>query len=191
MSIKGTRTEQNLLKAFAGESQARNRYTFFASVAKKEGYEQIGAIFEETAANEKEHAEVFFKHLEGGPVEITATYPAGRTGTTGENLEAAAAGEREEWTALYPDFESIAREEGFPDVATSFKEISEVEEQHEKRYLKLLDNVRNGRVFKREAATTLWHCRNCGYVHEGSEAPQVCPACKHPRAYYELWTETY
>jgi rubrerythrin len=190
MSIKGSRTEQNLLKAFAGESQARNRYTFFASVAKKEGFEQIGAIFEETAANEKEHAEMFFKHLEGGPAEITATYPAGKIGRTAENLLAAAEGEKEEWGSLYPGFAAVAEEEGFPDVATTFKEISEVEQQHELRYRKLLANVEAGRVFKRDTVVK-WHCRNCGYVHEGTEAPNVCPACKHARAYYELWVETY
>jgi rubrerythrin len=190
MSIKGTRTEQNLLKAFAGESQARNRYTYFASVAKKEGYEQIGAIFAETADNEKEHAQIFFDYLEGGPLEITATYPAGKTGTTAENLEAAAAGEKEEWTALYPDFAGIAEEEGFADVATSYREIAEVEEQHELRYRKLLANINSGRVFTRKESV-LWHCRNCGYIHEGTSAPDECPACKHPQAYYELWAETY
>jgi rubrerythrin len=190
MSIKGTRTEQNLLKAFAGESQARNRYTYFASVAKKEGYEQIGAIFAETADNEKEHAEVFFKYLEGGPAEITATYPAGRIGTTAENLEAAADGEKEEWSSLYPDFAGIAEEEGFADVAESFQEISEVEEQHELRYRKLLANVNSGQVFARKEPV-LWHCRNCGYIHEGTSAPEECPACKHAQAYYELWAEMY
>jgi rubrerythrin len=189
-TIKGTRTEQNLLKAFAGESQARNRYTYFASEAKKSGYEQISAIFTDTAANEKEHAEVFFKYLEGGPLEITAMFPAGKIGTTAENLEAAAAGEKEEWTVLYPDFAAIAEEEGFAGVAASFREISEVEEQHELRYRKLLDNVNAGRVFKREEPVR-WHCRNCGYIHEGSAAPKVCPACQHPQAYYELWVEAY
>jgi rubrerythrin len=190
MSIKGSQTEQNLLKAFAGESQARNRYTFFASKARKEGFEQIAAIFEETAANEKEHAEAFFKHLEGGPAEITATYPAGRIGGTAENLLAAAEGEKEEWGTLYPNFAEIADQEGFKDVAESFKEIGEVEEQHELRYRKLLANVENDRVFRREGAVK-WHCRNCGYVHEGTEAPEQCPACKHPRAYYELFVEAY
>jgi rubrerythrin len=191
MDIKGTRTEQNLLKAFAGESQARNRYTFFASVAKKEGYEQVAAIFEETAANEKEPAKVFFNYLvDGGPVHISAIYPGGRIGTTAENLEAAAAGEKEEWTMLYPDFESVAREEGFVDIAEAFREISEVEEHHERRYLKLLENIRRERVFTRETPV-LWHCRNCGYVHEGTSAPETCPACKHPRSYYELWVEMY
>ena len=190
MSIKGTKTEQNLLKAFAGESQARNRYTFFASVAKKEGYEQIAAIFEDTAANEKEHAEMFFKYLEGGPAEITASYPAGKIGTTAENLLAAADGEREEWSELYPDFASVAKEEGFPAVATTFQEIAEVEEGHETRYRKLLDNVEKGRVFTREAPVK-WRCRNCGYIHEGTSAPDVCPACEHAQSYYELFVEAY
>lgn len=190
MGIKGTKTEQNLLKAFAGESQARNRYTFFASVAKKEGYEQIAAIFQETADNEKEHAEVFFKYLEGGPVEITASYPAGKISDTEDNLLAAADGEKEEWSELYPDFAAVAKEEGFKDVATSFTEISEVEEQHELRYRKLLANVKAKQVFKREQPVK-WHCRNCGYIHEGTEAPDECPACNHPQAYYELWCETY
>ena len=190
MGIKGSKTEQNLLKSFAGESQARNRYTFFASQAKKDGFEQIAAIFEDTAANEKEHAEVFFKYLEGGPLEITATYPAGKIGTTAENLLAAAEGEKEEWSELYPDFAQVAKEEGFDDVAESFTEISEVEEQHEIRYRKLLANVETGRVFKRDT-TVKWHCRNCGYIHEGPDAPDECPACKHAQAYYELWVEAY
>lgn len=190
MNIKGTKTEQSLLKAFAGESQARNRYTFFASKAKEEGFEQIAAIFLETAENEKEHAEVFFKYLEGGPVEITATYPAGKIGTTAENLLAAAEGEKEEWGILYPDSAVTAKEEGFADIATSFEEIAEVEEQHELRYRKLLANVEKGRVFKRETSVK-WHCRNCGYIHEGPEAPDECPACKHPQSYYELWVEAY
>lgn len=190
MSVKGTKTEQNLLKAFAGESQARTRYTFFASTARKEGYEQIGAIFEETAANEKEHAEIFFKYLEGGPTEITATYPAGAIKATADNLLAAADGEREEWGVLYPDFASVAEQEGFADIATSFREIAEVEEAHETRYRKLLDNVKNERVFKRDGEV-LWHCRNCGYIHKGTTAPDTCPACNHPQAYYELWAEMY
>ena len=190
MSIKGSKTEQNLLKAFAGESQARNRYTYFAGQARAEGFEQIAAVFEETAGNEKEHAMVFFKHLEGGPVEITATFPAGKIATTAENLLAAAEGEKEEWGILYPGFGAIAKEEGFDDVAESFTEISEVEEQHELRYRKLLANVEAGRVFKRDT-TVKWHCRNCGYIHEGPEAPEVCPACKHPQAFYELWVEAY
>ena len=189
-SIKGSKTEQNLLKAFAGESQARNRYTFFASQARKEGFEQIAAIFEETAGNEKEHAEIFFKHLEGGPVEITATFPAGVIATTADNLLAAAEGEKEEWGILYPGFAAMAKEEGYDKVAESFTEISDVEEQHELRYRKLLANVEAGRVFKRDT-TVKWHCRNCGYIHEGPEAPEVCPACKHPQAFYELWVEAY
>jgi len=189
-SLKGTKTEKNLLAAFAGESQARNRYTFFASKAKKEGYEQIAAIFQETADNEKEHAEVFFKHLQGGMVEIQASYPAGVIGTTEENLLAAAEGEKEEWGALYPNFGKTAEKEGFPKIAESFKEIAEVEEKHEKRYRKLRENIQKGRVFKREKVVK-WKCRNCGYIHEGKEAPKVCPACKHPQSYYEIWTEPY
>jgi rubrerythrin len=188
--LKGSKTEKNLLKAFAGESQARNRYTFFASMAKKEGYEQISGIFIETAGNEKEHAEVFFKHLEGGDVEITAGYPAGRIGNTSENLLAAAEGEKLEWGTLYPEFEKIAREEGFDDVAESFEEIAEVEEEHERRYLKLLENVKNGTVFKRDEVVK-WKCRNCGYVHAGKEAPELCPACNHSQSYYELFVENY
>ncbi len=193
MSLKGSETEKNLLKAFAGESQARNRYTYFASVAKKEGYEQISAIFTETADNEKEHAKIFFKHLEkseGTPVEITASYPAGKIGTTKENLLAAANGEKEEWSALYPDFEKVARKEGFKEIAESFKEIGKVEEHHEKRYRKLLKNIEEGKVFKKDKVVK-WKCRNCGYVHEGKEAPEICLACKHPQAYYELLEENY
>jgi rubrerythrin len=190
MALKGTRTEQNLLKAFAGESQARNRYTFFASKAKNEGFEQISALFVETAENEREHAKVFFKHLEGGDAEITATYPAGRIGTTAENLLAAAEGEKMEWGTLYPDFANVADEEGFADVATSFREIAKVEAHHEDRYRKLLANVESGRVFKRDTPVR-WKCRNCGFVHEGPEAPDCCPACKHPQAYYELFVEAY
>ncbi len=189
-SIKGSETEKNLLKAFAGESQARNRYTYFASEAKKQGYEQISAIFLETAENEKEHAKIFFKHLEGGEVQITATYPAGKIGTTEENLLAAADGEKMEWGFLYPNFEKIARKEGFPEIANSFKEIAEVEEQHEKRYRKLLENVKNKKVFKKDKVVK-WRCRNCGYVHEGKEAPDICPACKHPQAFYEILEENY
>ena len=190
MKLKGSSTEKNLLKAFAGESQARNRYTFFASVAKKEGFEQISAIFHETADNEKEHAEVFFKHLEGGEVEIKAGYPAGKIGSTAENLLAAAEGEKMEWGTLYPEIEKVAREEGFKEVAESFEEIAEVEEQHEKRYRKLLENVKNGTVFKRNSEVK-WKCRNCGYVHTGKEAPETCPACKHAQSYYELLAENY
>lgn len=193
MDLKGSETEKNLLKAFAGESQARNKYTYFAGVAKKEGYEQISAIFTETADNEKEHAKVFFKHLEksgGMAVEITASYPAGKIGTTKENLLAAANGEKEEWTTLYPNFEKIARKEGFKDVANSFKEIVEVETQHEKRYRKLLKNVEDKKVFKKDKVVR-WKCRNCGYIHEGPEAPDECPACKHPQSYYEMVEENY
>jgi len=189
-SIKGTQTEKNLLAAFAGESQARNRYTFFASKAKKEGYEQIAAIFQETADNEKEHAEVFFKHLQGGDVEIVAGYPAGVIGNTAENLLAAAEGEKMEWGTLYPDFAKTAEKEGFPMVAHSFKEIGEVEAYHERRYRKLLENVKKKTVFKKDKVVK-WKCRNCGYVHEGTEAPDVCPACQHPQSYYEVWTEPY
>ena len=189
-SIKGTQTEKNLLAAFAGESQARMRYTYFASKAKKEGYEQIASIFQETADNEKEHAEVFFKHLQGGDVEIMAAYPAGVIGTTAENLLAAAQGEKMEWGTLYPDFAETAQKEGFPMVAHSFKKIAEVEAYHEKRYRKLLENVKNNKVFKKDKPIK-WKCRNCGYVHEGPEAPKVCPACQHPKSYYEVWTEPY
>ncbi|HUV04302.1 MAG TPA: rubrerythrin family protein [Armatimonadota bacterium] len=190
MRMKGSKTEQNLLKAFAGESQARNRYAFFASQAVKEGYEQIAAIFTETADNEKEHAKRFFKFLEGGEVEITATYPAGRIGTTAENLMAAAAGEREEWGVLYPGFAETARAEGFTEIAKVFEEIAEVEGHHEARYLKLLKNEQEGMVFERDTEVA-WKCRNCGYVQKGREAPQVCPACAHPQAYYELFVENY
>jgi rubrerythrin len=188
--LKGTQTEKNLLKAFAGESQARNRYTYFASVAKKDGYEQIAGIFEETAGNEMEHAKVFFKYLEGGDAEITASYPAGKIGTTAENLLEAANGEKMEWSTLYPEFEKVAKQEGFSDVATSFKEIGEVEEHHEKRYRALLSNVQNKAVFKKPAVVK-WKCRNCGYIHEGPEAPLSCPACKHPQAYYELLADNF
>jgi len=189
-SLKGTQTEKNLLAAFAGESQARNRYTYFASAARKEGYEQIAAIFEETAENEKEHAKIFFKHLQGGEVEITASYPAGVIGKTEENLLAAAEGEKMEWGTLYPNFAKTAEKEGFPQIASSFKEIGEVEENHEKRYRKILGNVKSDHVFKKDKVVR-WKCRNCGYVHEGKEAPKVCPACKHPQSYYEIWTEPY
>jgi len=189
-SLKGSRTEKNLLAAFAGESQARNRYTFFASVARKEGYEQIANIFIETAGNEKEHAEVFFKHLKGGDVEIVAAYPAGIVGDTKTNLEAAADGEKLEWSEIYADMEKVAKEEGFGEIATSFKEIAEVEEFHEKRYRKLARNVSRGEVFKRTIPVK-WHCTNCGYIHDGTEAPKICPACKHPQAYYEVLAENY
>ena len=188
--LKGTKTEQNLLKAFAGESQARNRYTYFAKQARKEGYEQIAAIFMETAANEKEHAKVFFKHLQGGMVEITAEYPAGVIGNTEENLLAAAEGEKLEWGTLYPDFGQIAEDEGFPDVARSFRNVANVEAQHEKRYRALHANVKENKVFKRDKPMK-WKCRNCGYIYEGTEPPQTCPACQHPQSYYELLAENY
>jgi len=189
-SIKGTKTEQNLLKAFAGESQARNRYTFFASAARKEGYEQIANILTETAENEKEHAKVFFKHLEGEEVEITAVYPAGAIKNTRVNLEKAADGENMEWTSLYQDFSKTARDEGFPDVARSFEQIAKVEKFHEARYRKLISNIDNKEIFKKKVAVR-WHCINCGYVFEGSEAPKECPACKHPQAFYEVLAENY
>lgn len=189
-SIKGSKTEQNLLKAFAGESQARNRYTYFASVARKEGYRQIEAIFLETAANEKEHAERFFKFLEGGMVEITASYPAGKISTTLENLKASANGENEEHTVLYPEFAKIAEEEGYPEVAQAFRAIAKVEEEHEKRYRKLIENIEKDQVFKKETKVK-WVCRNCGYVHYGEEAPEKCPSCLHPKDYFELKAENY
>lgn len=190
MELKGSKTEKSLLASFAGESQARNRYTYFASVARKAGFEQIAAIFLETADNEKEHAKMFFKLLGGGEVEITASYPAGVIGDTAQNLEAAAAGENLEWTKLYKEAEEVARQEGFEEVARQFKEIAEVEEQHEMRYRKLLKNVKEGKVFKK-ATVVKWKCRNCGYVHEGKEAPEKCPACAHPQAFYELLCENY
>ncbi|MDR1226468.1 MAG: rubrerythrin family protein [Prevotellaceae bacterium] len=190
MNLKGTKTEQSLLKAFAGESQARMRYTYFAKVAKKEGYEQIAALFEETAYNEEQHAKVFFKYLEGGPLEITATYPAGIIGTTAQNLLAAAEGEHEEWDILYKNFAEIAEQERLKDVAVSFKMIAKVEMEHEARYLKLLANLKNSEVFKKDEKIE-WKCRNCGYVHEGATAPQTCPACKHPQAYFEVEARNY
>ena len=189
-SIKGTKTEKNLLASFAGESQARNRYTYFASVAKKSGYEQISAIFLETADNEKEHAKKFFKFLEGGEVEITAAYPAGVIGDTLANLEAAAAGEHLEWSKLYKEAENTAREEGFKQIADLFKEIGEVEVEHEKRYRKLIKNIKEDKVFKKDTMVK-WKCRNCGYVHEGKVAPKKCPACAYPQSYYELLCENY
>ena len=189
-SVKGTKTEKNLLASFAGESQARNRYTYFAGVARKAGYEQIAEIFLETAENEKEHAKRFFKLLEGGEVEITAAYPAGVIGDTAANLEASAAGENLEWTKLYKDAEKTAEKEGFPEIAKQFKEIAEVEARHEKRYRKLLANVREGKVFKKDTVVK-WKCRNCGYIHEGKEAPKECPACKHSQALYEVLAENY
>jgi len=189
-SIKGSRTEQNLLKAFAGESQAKNRYTFFAKQAKKEGFEQIAWFFTETAMNEESHAKTFFRLLEGGPVEITMAYPAGVIGTTAENLKAAAEGEHEEWSYLYPEFRRIALEEGFPKAAAAFKLIAGIEEHHEKRFRKLLDNIEKNLVFARTEKTR-WICRKCGYIHEGLQALQNCPACSHPMAYFEILQENY
>ncbi|MCM8769921.1 MAG: rubrerythrin family protein [Candidatus Omnitrophica bacterium] len=189
-SLKGTRTEKNLLMAFAGESQARNRYTYFSSVARKEGYIQIANIFTETAENEKEHAKVFFKYLEGGEVEIATAYPAGIISDTLNNLKAAADGENKEWSVIYSDFADIARKEGFPEIATSFEEIARVEKFHEARYRQLIKNIENGEVFRKKTAVK-WHCTNCGYILEGPEAPAQCPACKHPQSYYELLAENY
>lgn len=189
-SIKGTKTEQNLLKAFAGESQARMRYTYFASVAKKEGFEQISAIFTETAEQEKEHAKKFFKYLEGGMVEITASFPAGIISTTAENLKSAAEGENEEWDVLYPEFARIADEEGFTTIANTFRQIAKVEVEHEKRYLALLARVEAGTVFEREEEIE-WQCRNCGFVYKGKKAPNACPACVHPQAYFEQKKSNY
>ncbi len=189
-SLKGTQTEKNLTTAFAGESQARNRYTYFASKAKEEGYVQIADIFEETANQEKEHAKRFFKFLEGGEVEVTAAFPAGVIGTTLENLKAAAAGENYEHTAMYPGFAKVAREEGFDAIAMVFEFISVAEKQHEKRYNDLAANIEAGKVFKRESAE-VWRCRNCGYLHEGTEAPAMCPACTHPQAHFELLGENW
>jgi rubrerythrin len=190
MDIKGSKTEKNLMAAFAGESQARNRYSYFASVARKEGYEQISAIFLETADNEKEHAKRFWDLLSGGEAEVVASYPSGKTGNTAENLQAAADGERLEWGKLYPEFSETAKNEGFKLIANVFREIGEVEEQHEARYLKLLANVQNGTVFKKDAPVS-WHCRNCGYVHAGTEAPKACPACLHPQSHYQILAENY
>lgn len=188
--LKGTQTEKNLLTAFAGESQARNRYTYFASQAKKEGYDQISFIFEETANQEKEHAKRLFKFLEGGEAGVTASFPAGVIGSTLENLKDAAGGENYEWTEMYPGFAKVARDEGFEEIAKVFEAIAVAEKQHEKRYLALADNIEAGRVFKRESKV-IWRCRNCGYLHEGEEAPQSCPACAHPQAYFELLGENY
>jgi len=189
-SLKGTKTEKNLLHAFAGESQARNRYTYFASVAKKEGFEQISAIFTETADNEKEHAKKFFKFLEGGMTEITATFPAGVIGNTADNLKAAAEGEHEEWSKDYPAFAKIAKEEGFPEIAKCFKEVSVAEKAHEKRYRALLKNVKTGKVFTKDEVVE-WKCRNCGYIYKGKTAPKLCPACLHPQAYFEVKAYNY
>jgi len=190
MKLKGSQTEKNLLAAFAGESQARTRYTFFASVAKKEGYEQISAIFTETADNEKEHAQLFFKHLQGGDVEITAKYPAGVIETTAENLRAAAAGEKLEWGTLYPGFAEVAAKEGFREIAATFRGVASVEVNHERRYLKLLSNLENDQVFKKPTVVK-WKCRNCGNIVEGREAPAKCPVCAHEQSYYELFVENY
>lgn len=189
-SIKGTKTEQNLLKAFAGESQARTRYTYFASVAKKEGYEQIAGVFLETAEQEKEHAKKFFKYLEGGMVEITASFPAGVISSTIENLKAAADGENEEWTDLYPEFAKVAAEEGFNAIAGTFKNIAKVEAEHEARYRTLLERVESGKYFEREEEIE-WQCRNCGYVHKGKNALKECPSCNHPQAYFEPKKNNY
>ena len=189
-SLKGTKTEKNLLTAFAGESQARNRYNYFASQAKKEGYEQIAAIFAETADNEKEHAKRFFKFLEGGMVGISAEFPAGVIGNTVENLKEAAGGENYEWTTMYPGFAKLADEDGFAEIASVFRSVAVAEKQHEKRYLVLKENIEKKRVFKRDKVVK-WRCRNCGYIHEGNEAPEKCPACVHPRAHFELLGENW
>ena len=190
MSLKGSKTEKNILTAFAGESQARNRYTYFAAQAKKEGYEQISAIFEETANQEREHAKRLFKLLEGGEVEITASFPAGIICNSADNLTEAAGGEHYEWTVMYPGFAKTAREEGFENIAAVFESIAVAEKQHEKRYVVLKENIEKGRVFKREAKV-VWRCRNCGYLHEGKDAPDVCPACAHPKAHFEILGENY
>jgi len=190
-SLKGTQTEQNLLKSFAGESQARMRYTYFSKIAKKEGFEQIAAIFAETADQEKQHAKKFFSYLEGGMVEITASYPAGILSTTAENLKAAADGENEEWTDLYPHFADIAEEEGFPNIAATWRKIAAVEKQHENRYRRLQERVENGTVFSREDENTVWQCRECGHVHVGKDAPKACPTCAHPQAYFEVEKQNY
>lgn len=189
-ALKGTQTEKNLLTAFSGESQARNRYTYFASAAKKEGYVQISDIFTETANQEKEHAKRLFKFLEGGELEITAAFPAGVIGTTLENLKAAAEGEAYEWTEMYPDFAATARKEGFDDIAEVFEAIAVAEKQHDKRYKDLASNIETGKVFKKETPIT-WRCRNCGYLHEGTEAPELCPACAHEQAHFEVLGENW
>jgi len=190
MELNGTQTEKNILTAFAGESQARNRYTYFASQAKKDGFVQISSIFAETADQEKEHAERLFKLLKGGEIEVAAAFPAGVIGTTAENLKAAAGGEHYEWTEMYPGFAKAALEEGFDEIAAIFESIAVAEKQHEKRYNELQANIEAGRVFKRDKPT-VWRCRNCGYVHEGPEAPEACPACAHPQAYFELLGENW
>ena len=189
-SLKGTKTEKNLLTAFSGESQARNRYTFFASQARKEGYMQISGIFTETADNEKEHAKRLFKFLEGGEIEISASFPAGVISNTAENLKSAAEGEHYEHTIMYPEFARTADKEGFPEIADVMRSIAVAEKQHEKRYLALLENIEKGRVFKREKVVR-WRCRNCGYIYEGTEPPEKCPACAHPEGYFELLGENY
>jgi rubrerythrin len=189
-SLKGTQTEKNLITAFAGESQARNRYTYFASQAKKDGFEQMAFIFSETADQEKEHAKRLFKFLQGGDAQVSASFPAGVIGPTADNLKAAAAGEHYEWTEMYPGFAKVAREEGFPEIAAAMEAIAVAEKQHEKRYNDLRANIEKGRVFKRDRGV-VWRCRNCGYLHEGSEAPETCPACAHPRAHYEILGENY
>ncbi len=190
MQLKGSKTEKNLLAAFAGESQARNRYTFFASDARKAGYEQIAAIFLETAENEKEHAKLFFKLLQGGEAEITAAYPAGKIGNTAENLKASADGERFEWTSLYQNFGEIAKQEGFMEAHQAFTQVAKVEKFHEERYVSLLKDVQEGKVFKKDKAVK-WHCRNCGYVFEGKEAAEKCPVCAHPKAFFEVLAENF
>lgn len=190
MTLKGTRTEKNILTAFAGESQARNRYTYFAAKARAEGYVQIASIFEETADQEREHAKRLFKLLEGGEVEITASFPAGIIGSTADNLQESAGGEKHEHTSMYPEFARIAKEEGFDQIAGIFSAIAVAEQGHEKRFRALYDNIANERVFKRDASAT-WRCRNCGYQHSGNEAPERCPACDHPRAHFELFGENY
>jgi rubrerythrin len=190
MQLKGSQTEKNLLAAFAGESQARTRYTYFASAGKKEGYEQISAVFLETAENEKEHAKLFFKLLQGGEVEIVAAYPAGVIGNTADNLKAAADGENMEWTTLYQNFAEVAKKEGFQEISETFSKVAQVEKHHEGRYRSLLKNVKEGKVFKKDVVVK-WHCRNCGNIIEGKEAPDQCPVCKHPRAYYEVLAENY
>ncbi len=190
MALKGTQTEKNLIAAFAGESQARNRYTYFSGQARKEGFVQIADIFEETANQEREHAKRFFKFLEGGEAQVVGMFPAGKVGTTVENLEAAAAGEHHEWGTMYPDFAQVAEKEGFKDVAAAFRKIAVAEKQHEKRYNDLAANIKAGRVFKREQKL-VWRCRNCGYLHEGTEAPDTCPACLHPKAHFELLGENW
>lgn len=190
MELKGSKTEKNILTAFAGESQARNRYTYFSSKAKKEGFEQIAAIFAETADNEKEHAERLFKFLKGGEVEITASFPAGVIGPTEENLRAAASGENYEWTQMYPSFAQVAEDEGFAEIAQAFRSIAVAERQHERRYLGLRKNVQEGKVFRKDEVVK-WRCRNCGYIHDGKEPPEKCPACDHPQAYFELLSENW